>query len=53
MSERETRWAALWRVLREARAWYLTVLIVVLLLLLGAVLYLIKYSPMEFLYVLF
>ena len=42
-----------WEVIRQGRSWYLTVLVVVLLLLLGAVLYTMNYWPMEFLYVLF
>lgn len=39
--------------IREGKRWYLTALLVFLLLALGVVLYLLKYKPMEFFYVLF
>jgi hypothetical protein len=40
-------------VLKEGKRWYLTALLVFLLVVLGVVVYLVKYRPMEFFYVLF
>lgn len=39
--------------MREGRSYFLTVLVVTLLLLLGGIIYLLKYWPMQFLYMLF
>lgn len=45
--------SGLWQLIREGRSIYLTVLIVSLMVLIGIIMYLERYWPLQFLYALF